>query len=172
MSAVFTRVSVWVCSLALTGCGGPLSGVCDQGGVAPGLTIELRDAEGSDEHPRPGEYEFKVSTELGEVGWSCTIAADDRVGAACAADRIVRGEASQALLISAVAGEDRFWISLTLIEGETWSGPEAVHVEVSRDAALVVDERLAPSYALSPYSGNEGCPLYFVAEGEPPTLEL
>ncbi len=155
------------------GCGGPLSGVCDQGEVAPGLTITIADAEGPADHPRPGDYSFTVTTELGAITWTCTIDAQDRSGAGCAADRDLRGKGgAQALLVSAVAGEDRFWLSLTLIEDDEWRGPEAVQVEVVRDEVLVADEQYAPSYVLSPYSGAEGCPRYFVAEGDAPTLDL
>jgi hypothetical protein len=162
---------MWCVSAA--GCGSPSAGLCAQGGEPTGLAVTLRDADGPDEHPRAGAYTFTVTTELGELEWACTIAADDRIGAGCVVDRdINQGDAAPVLLVSAVADDETFWLSLMVLDGEDWSGPEEAHIVVERDGERVADQQFAPKYVLSPFSGGEGCPRYHVVDGPAPTIEL
>ena len=158
----------------LSGCGAPTSGLCAQGGEPTGLAVTLRDAMGPDEYPRAGAYAFTVTTELGEVNWSCTIAEDDRIGAGCVVDRDINPgpEEGPVLLVSAVADDAKFWISVQLLDGDEWRGPDEVRIVVERDGEQVADQDLAPKYVLSPLSGGEGCPRYYVVDGEAPTIDL
>lgn len=157
----------------LAGCGASLAGFCANEAVASGLEIEVVDREGAQEHPRAGGYRFHVTTEVGEVEWSCEVKASDAIGSGCAADYEVMAEDGEThLLVSSVASDARFWLDLKVITSGAWRGPAEVHVEISRDGEQVADEQYMPAYALSSASGAKGCPNYYAAEGEPPTLEL
>jgi len=165
----------FVGSFAVSGCGSSLAGFCANETVAAGLEVHLTDAmsTGPAGQPRAGKYDFHVTTELGELTWSCEITAGDDIGTGCASDHEVTAEdGERRLLVSSVASDEKFWIDLKVIDAAEWRGPDEVHVEISRDGALVADETYAPKYAPSPASGAEGCPIYYAAEGEPPTIEL
>lgn len=154
-------------------CGSPSAGLCAQGGEPTGLAVTLRDADGPDEHPRAGAYAFTVTTELGELEWTCTIDEDDRIGAGCDVDRdIYKGDEAPVLLVSAVAEDAKFWLSLMVLDGEDWRGPEEAHIVVERDGERVADEQFAPKYVLSPFSGGEGCPRYYIVDGTAPMIDL
>ncbi len=162
-------------SLGSSGCGGSLAGFCSKDEVASGLELQIADAMGTGRagQPRAGAYDFHVTTELGAVQWSCVIAAGDDTGSGCASDHEVAAEdGERRLLVSSVASDEKFWIDLKVIAAAEWSGPDEVHIEISRDGVVVADESYAPDYALSPASGAEGCPYYYAAKGEPPTIEL
>ncbi len=164
-----------VCGLGLAGCGSSLAGFCSKDEVASGLEVHIADAMGTGRagQPRAGAYEFRVTTELGEVQWSCVIAAGDDTGSGCASDHEVAAQDGERhLLVSSVASVEKFWIDLKVIAAAEWRGPDEVHVEISRDGVIVADESFAPDYALSPASGAEGCPNYYAAKGEPPIIEL
>ena len=164
-----------VCGLALPGCGSSLAGFCSNDEVASGLELHIADAmsTGPAGQPRSGAYDFRVTTELGEVQWSCVIAAGDDTGSGCASDHEVAAEdGERRLLVSSVASDEKVWIDLKVIDAAEWRGPAEVHVEISRDGVIVADETHVPDYVVSPASGAEGCPYYYAAKGEPPTIEL
>ncbi len=159
--------------LSAAGCGASLAGFCANEDVASGLELRLVDREGVDDRLRAGAYHFRVTTELGKLEWSCEIVKGDALGSGCAADHVISANSGDTqLLVSSVASEEKFWIDLKLIEPGEWSGPAEVHIEISRDDVVVADEMYTPRYTLSPASGAEGCPDYYMAEDEPPTLEL
>ena len=182
----------WLLLLGLTGCG-EAAGVCAQVEVAAGLQVAVHDAMGTREHPRPGAYTFTVTTEFGVLTWMCTIAAGDDVGSGCAGDYVQEGEVGESsgdgssgaggssggdddavavLLVSAVAGEDEFWLALTRLESNLWTGPDEARVEIERDGELVADETFMPKYEYSQLSGGRGCPQYWVLKGAAPTIGL
>jgi hypothetical protein len=160
----------WVTALAL-GCG-EVRGVCAQGDLSAGMNLLITDVEGPAKHPRAGGYHFTVTTEFGVMEWTCTIGADDRIGRACASDHELDGEEGQALLVSSVATDAEFAVSLLVLESNVWTGPDEVHIEIERDGETVADAVYEPKYVLSLLGSGKGCPLYYVVDGERPTLEL
>lgn len=165
--------SLTLAASILFGCRSATSGLCTNDGDPAGLTIALRDAMGPQKRfPRAGAYTFTLTTERGEVAWSCTVAADQEDGAGCVGTHDLVGGDDDALLITAASDEDDFTLALVVIEPDQWSGPDELRVVIERDGEQVVDRRFAPKYTLSPFAGGEGCPRYYVVDGDAPTIDL
>lgn len=155
---------------SMAGCQQPCG--LDASGVT-GLTVTVEDRATKDGGLGEGSYVFTLTTELGEVTWSCVVDAARPDGEGCGTSQVLGSEDAEeeaSLLVAGrvVGGEYR--VELSLLEPGSTSGPATLGVRVVRDGEIVGEATYEPEYTLA-RAGGDGCGQAYVA-AEAPTLEL